>query len=392
MRRNNRPAHGGDGAPEQPSMYGIGARLLVFLLSVCAVMLLVLAAAKSAPNATPVEAADGPLAVGVVFVSGVDDGGWSQAHYNGFESLGDMDLRLLYRENVSDKDDSVVAVVDELAEEGAKVIFTTSVDYGPYMLQCAGAHPDIMFYHCTGTETAPNLATYIGRMYQARFLTGIVAGMETRTNELGYVAAMPIPEVLRGINAFTLGVRSVNPEAVVHVEWTGAWEDAALEEQAVNRLLRHPIDVLAQHQNTATPTAALQKAGRDDVLSIGYNLDRSGDFPDSYLTAAVWNWGAFYRSRLQEYLMGQFVSRSYWDGIETGIVDLCRTKHMDSPELLERLEEARRRMLGGEWDVFYGPIYDRDGRLRVAQGETLSDEYLLQNLYWFVDGVEATPF
>lgn len=366
-------------------------RLLIFSLSVCMIMVTVLAAGKAAPAATPVEAMREPVAAGVIYVSGVDDGGWSEAHHIGALRLPQMGLRLINKENVSDRDDSVVAAVDDLAWEGAKVIFTTSVDYGPYMLQCAAAHPEIMFYHCTGMEKAPNLATYMGRMYQARYLTGIVAGKQTKTNEIGFVAACPVPEVLRGINAFTLGARSVNPEVTVHVEWSGAWEDPAAEMAAVERLLRLPVDVLAQHQNTATPVAALEKAGRKEVWAIGYNLDRSTDFPDTYLTAAIWNWGAFYQSRMEEYLVGRFTPTHYWEGIDTGIVDIAPLAHVEKAEVTEMIEDARKRMLDGEWDVFYGPIYDSDGRLRVASGENLPDDYLLNELNWFVEGVEAAP-
>lgn len=362
-------------------------KLPVFLLTVCVIMVVVMALGKAAPGATPVEISVKPLCVGVVYVSGIGDGGWSEAHYNGFKSLEDMDLNLINKENVSDRDDSVIAAVDDLARQGAKVIFTTSVDYGPYMAQCAEKHPGIMFYHCTGNDTAANLATYLGRIYQARYLTGIAAGAETRTNEIGYVASFPIPEVLRGINAFTLGARSVNPDVVVRVEWTGAWENADAETKAVNRLLRYPIDVLAQHQNTATPVSALEAAGRRDIRAVGYNLDRSGDFPDIYLTAAVWNWGAFYRSRLQEYLIGQFSPRNYWEGIETGIVDIVQPGIPWKQGVSEKIEIARQQMLSGEWDVFYGPITDNEGVLRVAKGETLTDEYLLRDLDWFVEGV-----
>lgn len=363
-------------------------KLLAFLLLVCAAMMVVMLLSKTAPDATPVEPAPQPLRVGAIFVSPVRDGGWSEAHYNGLLQLQKLGVRLLCRECVSDRDNSVVAAVDSLAQDGAKVIFTTSVDYGPYMIQCAKAHPEIMFYHCTGLMAADNLASYMGRIYQARYLTGIAAGMRTKTNEIGYVASFPIPEVLRGLDAFTLGARSVNPDAVVHVEWTGAWESAALETEAVNRLLRLPIDVLAQHQNTATPVAALERAGRGDVLAVGYNLDRSGDFPDVYLTAAVWNWGAFYERRIQEYLVGQFSSRNYWEGIETGIVAITPVKNPDVDDVMEKIEAARARMLTGKWDVFYGPIRDSNGHLRVMEGETLSDDYLLRELDWFVEGVD----
>lgn len=364
-------------------------KLLAFLLTVCVIMVVVMAAGKAAPRATPVETSTNPLGVGVVYVGSIRDGGWSEAHYRGFESLGDMNLNLINKENISDRDDSILAAVDGLAEEGVKVIFTTSVDYGPYMIQCAGKYPEIMFYHCTGNETAANLATYMGRMYQARYLTGIAAGAQTKTNEIGYVASFPIPEVLRGINAFTLGARSVNPDVVVHVEWSEAWENAGAETEAVNRLLRRPIDILAQHQNTATPVSALETAGRRDIRAVGYNLDRSKDFPDIYLTAAVWNWGAFCRSRLQEYLVGQFSPRNYWEGIDTGIVDIVRPAAPWEPGVAEKIEAARQRMLSGEWDVFYGPITDNEGVLRVAQGEALPDDYLLQELDWFVEGVET---
>lgn len=365
--------------------------LLVPLLAACMLLILLTATGKSTPPATPPMERESPLSVGIILSTLALDDGWTQAQYEGFESLRDtMEVNLLYAENTSDQDDSVKYAVDGLVEAGAKVIFVTSYDYGRYMQDCALKYPDVMFYHAGGVKTAPNLATVWGRMYQARYLTGIAAGLQTKTNQLGYVASYPIPEVIRGINAFTLGARSVNPKAVVHVVWTGRWSDEAIETAAVQRLFdRYPIDVLSQHQNTPTPVKVVDGMKKPGVCAIGYNTDSSAAYPNTVLTAPVWDWGSFYRSRLENYLIGQFTEKRYFDGLETGIIDIAPLASFAAPGTAEAIESSRRRMLEGSWDVFYGPIRDNTGVLRVAEGETLPDSYLLEKLDWYVQGVEV---
>ena len=331
-----------------------------------------------------------PIVTAVLFNGNKQDGGWNEAHYQGFEEVRkNMKVKIIYREYLSDMDDSALDAIDELVhKEKAEIIFATSFNYGPALLKAAQKYPNVKFFHAAGDKTADNMAVYFGRMYQARYLTGIAAGMKTQTNHIGYVAAFPIPEVIRGINAFTLGVRSVNPQAVVHVQWSGTWNDSGKETLTTERLLdAWPIDVLAQHQNTTYPMQAAQKRG---VFVIGYNMDRREEFPDVFLTAPVWNWGAFYRARLQECFEGRFKGKAYFDGYGKDVFYAAPLSKLAAPGTEAAVAVARAKLASGTWDVFYGPIYDQAGQLRIPPGENISDKELLESFDWFVDGVEGS--
>ena len=328
--------------------------------------------------------------VAMVFNGDKEDGGWNEAHYRGLEQIRqEMDLYVVYREQISDQDDSLVAVVDELAEkEKIEIVFATSHTYGAALKEAARRHPEIKFFHVAGEETASNVATYFGRIYQARYLTGIVAGLTTKTNQIGYVAAYPIPEVVRGINAFTLGVRSVNPDAVVHVRWSGSWNNIGKEISTTEKLLKDmPIDVLTQHQNTTHP---MEVADRYGIKVIGYNTDRQADFPDIFLTAPVWNWAPFCKQRLNECFEGRFEGKAYFESMNGGMLGIAPLSPLVPPEAAAPIQAAEKRLRTQTWDVFYGPIYDQQGRLRVERGENISDHELLQHFDWFVQGVEGT--
>lgn len=330
-----------------------------------------------------------PVTVAVIFNGSKNDGGWNEAHYRGFESVRDeMGVRIVYRENVPDMDRSILPVIDDLiSHDHAEIIFAPSINYGPYLLEAAERYPEVKFFSIAGAQTRPNLAAYFGRMYQVRYLTGIIAGMQTQTNHIGFVAAFPIPEVIRGINAFTLGVRSVNPDAVVHVQWTGTWNDASKEITATDVLLqKYPIDVIAQHQNAIYPLIAAQ---RHQVYAIGYNMDHAADFPDVFLTAPVWNWAGFYRDRLQECFEGRFQGRSYMQGIQSGIIGIAPITPLVSSDTVDKVMEARQRIESGQWDVFFGPIYDQQGVMRVKPGENIADQVLISGFDWFVQGVDG---
>lgn len=186
--------------------------------------------------------------VGLILNGTKDDHSWSQSHYEGImEAAENLNLEVLYRESVPATEECR-EVMEEFAEAGCRIIITDSYNYGEYELAEAEEHPEIYYYHATGVEESDNLATYFGRIYQMRYLTGIVAGLQTETNEIGYVAAFPLSEVNRGLNAFTLGVRSVNPDAVVYVEWSNSWTDYDATRAAAETLIAsHDIDVLAMH-------------------------------------------------------------------------------------------------------------------------------------------------
>ena len=218
-----------------------------------------------------------------------------------------------------------------------------------------------------------------------RYLTGVVAGLQTETNEIGYVATFPISEVNRGINAFTLGVRSVNPDATVYVRWTDSWtSDSATAKMTELLLSEHNIDVLTMHTDSLEP---LRIADEHGIMSIGYNIDNSSLYPESFLTAAVWDWEKFYTSHILKCLQGKFEGDNYWSGSETGIINIASLSAHAKEGISEAVEKKREQLNNGVYDVFYGPIYDNKGNLRIAEGESMTDNAMLNEFDWYVEGV-----
>lgn len=323
--------------------------------------------------------------VGFILNGTVGDHSWGESHYNGMEiSAVELNLEVMYRENIPE-DESSMETMEELIEEGCRIIICNSFGYGTWELECAKEHPGIYFFHATGVEEADNLATYFGRIYQMRYLSGIVAGMQTETNEIGYVASLPIAEVNRGINAFTLGVRLVNPEAKVYVKWSNSWTGEEENALAAEELIEeHNIDVLTIHTDAMSPLELAEEKG---IWTIGYNIDNSERFPDTYLTAPVWNWEHFYEPRILECLQGKFQGVHYWEGVETGMVGLAPFTENVKPGIAEKVEEERARMMNGTFDVFYGPITDNEGNVRVKEGQSMTDAAMLNDFFWYVEGV-----
>jgi basic membrane protein A len=223
-------------------------------------------------------------------------------------------------------------------------------------------------------------------MYQPRYLAGIVAGSMTKNGNIGYVAAFPIPEVIRGINAFTLGARSVNPDVKVHVVWTNTWYDPVKEREAAVALLDAGADIITQHQDTTEPQKAAQERG---MLSIGYDSDMRAFVGDTVLTGPVWNWGVYYVKTVQDAINGTWKTHQYWGGMADGVVQLADFSPKVPQDVRDEVNAAKEKILSGEWDVFCGPIVDQDGNTVVAEGECMSDGDML-GMNFFVDGVVGT--
>ena len=323
--------------------------------------------------------------VGFILNGTINDHSWGQSHYEGMELCADsLNLEVYYRENVP-ADEQCKEYIEDLINQGCEIIICNSFGFGEYELEMADAHRDIHFFHATGVEERDNLATYFGRIYQMRYLSGIVAGLQTETDEIGYVAAYPITEVNRGINAFTLGVRQVNPDAHVYVEWTQSWTgDAEAEEATLKLLNKHDIDVLTIHTDT---NRTLEIAEEKGVWCIGYNMDNIDLYPNTFLTAPVFEWENFYEPHILECLQGKFVGKHYWDGAETGIVSLAPLSRNVKPGIQKEVETAIRKFLSGTFDVFYGPITDTDGYIRVREMECMTDTEMLNAFDWYVEGV-----
>ena len=326
------------------------------------------------------------LQVGFVYVSPVGDAGWSWAHDQGRLAVEAMDgVKTAYVESVAEGPDAE-RVIMNMARKKYDLIFATSFGYMDPMLKVAGQFPDTVFMHCSGFKTAKNMGNYFGRIYQARYLTGMVAGAMTKSATIGYVAAFPIPEVIRGINAFTLGAQSVNPKVTVRVVWTKTWYDPATEKEAAKSLLDVGADVIAQHQDSPGPQEAAQERG---VYSIGYNSDMSSFAPKAHLIAAVWNWGPFYKEVVEQVRSNTWKSQSSWEGIDKGIVDISPMAEMVPQEVRNRVLAARQEMIDGKLKVFVGPVKDQNGKIRITDGTVAPDPELL-GMTWFVQGVVGT--
>ena len=323
--------------------------------------------------------------VGMILNGTRDDQSYSQAHYESMEKTAkELNLFVIYKESVP-YDETCKEMMENMIHDGCEIIICNSFNYEPWIVETAKEYPEVYFLHATGTQQGENLTSFFGRMYQIRYLSGVIAGLQTETNEIGYVAAYPIAEVNRGINAFTLGARSVNPDVTVHVEWTNSWTDDAICADATEQLLAgHDIDVLAMHVDSIEP---LRIADAQGVYTIGYNLDNSEAFPDTYLTAAVWQWDAFYTPQILECLQGKFKGSHEWLGIDSDMMALAPLTENVKEGTAEIVEKEQAKLMTGTYDVFYGPITDQSGTVRVLEGECMSDESMLDGFDWYVEGV-----
>lgn len=325
------------------------------------------------------------IIAGFIYIGPIGDGGYTYAHDQGRLYLEEeLGVKTIYKESVPETQ-QVEEEVRTMVDQGANLIFATSFGYMDYIEKISKEYPEVAFFHCSGYKTTDNMANYFGRIYQARYLSGIVAGMKTESDVIGYVGAFPIPEVIRGINAFTLGVQSVNPDAVVKVTWTSTWYDPEKEKSAAIALLDSGADIIAQHQDTAGPQQAAEERG---AYSIGYNTDMSAMAPKAYMTGPIWNWGPYYVAQTQAVIDGTFAPHSYWEGLDDDIVRLAPLTENAPEGAQEAVDAATAEILDGTNTIFAGPIYDQAGELKVAEGETMTDEQLL-SFDWFVKGVEG---
>jgi basic membrane protein A and related proteins len=324
---------------------------------------------------------------GFLYVGPVGDAGWSYAHNQGRLEMEKLDFvePSTYIESVPEGAESA-RVIMGLVHKGHNLIFTTSFGYMDATIDVAKRFKDVVFMHCSGFKTAENVGTYFGRMYEPRYLAGIAAGKMTKKNLIGYVAAFPIPEVIRGINAFTLGVRSVNPEATVKVVWTQTWLDPGIERVAADSLLDVGCDVLAMHQDTP---ATLQAAEARGAYVIGYNSDMRSFAPKAFLTAPVWNWAAVYAGVAQAVHDGTWKNDQVWWGLDKGLVKLAPLSDEVPAEVRSLIEKKTEAIVAGKFHPFQGPIKDQKGTEKVAAGAVLSDGDLL-GINWFVEGVQGT--
>jgi len=337
--------------------------------------------------ATTAEASDKKIKAGFIYVGPVGDAGWTYAHDEGRKEMEKLSFvePSTYIESVPEGAESA-RVINGLVRKGHNLVFTTSFGYMDATLDVAKRNKDVVFMHCSGFKSAENVGNYFGRMYEPRYLSGIVAGKMTKKNVIGYVAAFPIPEVIRGINAFTLGVQSVNPDAQVRVVWTQTWFDPGVERDAADSLLDVGADVLTMHQDAP---ATLQAAEARGAYVIGYNSDMRSFAPNAFLTAPVWNWGPLYAKTAQEVKDGTWKSESIWWGMQQELVQLAPLSDKVPADVKALVEEKTAAIKSGKLHPFAGPIKGQKGEIQVAAGSVAADGDLL-GMSYFVEGVQGT--
>ena len=331
--------------------------------------------------------AEEPLKVGFVYVTPIGEAGWSYTHDVARKMIeakfGDK-VKTTYVENVAEGADAE-RVITQLAKNGNDLIFATSFGYMNPTIKVAKRFPNVKFEHATGYKRAKNVGTYFDRIYEARYLTGVIAGHMTKSNIIGYVGAFSIPEVVRGIDAFTLGLRSVKPDAVVKVIMVNSWYDPGKEHEAVTSLIQQGADVVSQHADSPAAVQAAEAAG---IYAIGYHSDMSKFGPKAFLTAPVHNWNEFYVEKVQQVLDGTWKSEDVWGGINTGMTKLAPLNPAIPADVVAKVNKLKDAIATGKLHPFAGPIKDQAGNFIVKQGEEISDQVLL-GMDVYVEGVEG---
>jgi basic membrane protein A len=372
--------------------------VLIFSLSACA-------NESSAPQSeTPVQSETGvfpaiakeDIKVAVIHIGNPADGsGYTYAHDQGIvgmqTALGLNDNQIIRKNNVNDSDPTATeTAILEAIEEGANIVFGTSWGYMDTMEALAAEYPDVIFSHGSGYKgNNANFNNYFGRIYQARYLSGIAAGLKTESNLVGYVAAMgqENSEVTGGINAFAMGVYSVNPDAKVYVKVTNSWYSPEEETNAAKALLAEGCDVIAQHCDTPNPQLEAEKAGK---WGIGYNSDMSKDAPKATITSAVWDWSAYYKTAVENVINGTWNGENYYGGMVEGMVGISPINESVAAEgTAEAITEAEKTILDGSFNVFDGVIETNDGKTVGEEGKTLDDATITGGINWYFKTVQV---
>jgi basic membrane protein A and related proteins len=328
-----------------------------------------------------------PLKVGFVYVAPLTDAGWVRQHEEGRQAVQSAlgaRVKTSYVENVAEGPDAE-RVIRDLAATGHKLIFTPSFGYMEPTLKVAKDFPDVKFESITGYKTAPNVATANARYYEGRYLSGIAAGRMTKSNVAGFVAGFPIPEVLQGINAFALGMRSVNPQAQVKVIFLGTWFDPPKEREAAMALFDQGVDVISFNTASTAIMSAAQERGK---LAMAYHSDMRKAAPDAQVLAVTHQWGNYYTRRTRAVLDGSWTSGNVWGGVKEGMV---RVDHFGPkvPRAVRAEVLARQKdIAGGKLKPFAGPLSDNEGKQVLAAGQAMTDEQIL-NMNFLVSGVQG---
>jgi basic membrane protein A len=346
------------------------------------------AAFATAASLTGTAQADEPLKVGFIYVGPVGDAGWTYAHDQGRKALEKefgSRVQTTFVESVPEGADTE-RVLRQLVANGNKVIFTTSFGYMNATVKVAQSTPNVIFEHATGYKTGKNLGVYEARFYEGAYLLGVIAGKMTKSNTLGFIASFPIPEVIRNINAYTQGARSVNPKVKTKVIWVNSWYDPAKERQAAETLIAQGADMLCQ--NTDSP-AVVQVAQEKGVYAFGWDSDMSKFAPKAQLTANTNNWGVFYIAIIKKVLDGTWKPEVVKWGLKENLVVMTPLNPAVTPDASKAFEEKKKAMIEGKLAPFDGPVKDQSGAVKIAAGSTMPLDQLM-SLNWYVEGVEGS--
>ena len=328
--------------------------------------------------------------IGFLYIGPVTDGGYNQAQHAGAmavqEELGDS-VKVLWAENVAEDLQAVKTNAINMIDNGATIIIGTSFGHMDGLAELAEEYPDLTFLHFSGYKmNDTNFGNYFGAMEEARYLSGIVAGMTTTTNKLGYIAAYPYTEVLIGINSFFLGAKSVNPDVTMNVVYINSWGDAALEQAAAESLLAQGCDVLTQHADTSAAQIAAEKVG---AYAVGYNIDNSKVAPGSFLTAPIWHHEAYLVPTIKKIIDGTYVPEAYYGTMADGYIGLAPLTDLVSDEAKAEVERVQAEIIAGNYPIFVGPLKDNEGNEVVAAGDALVTHDEIWSMEFVLEGITA---
>jgi simple sugar transport system substrate-binding protein len=340
------------------------------------------AATAEAPAAKPE-----PLKIAFAYVGPVGDAGWTFAHDNGRKAIeaefGER-VQTSFVESVPEGADAE-RVIRDMVNQGNKLIFGTTFGYMDYMLKIAGDHKDVKFEHATGYKTAENMRTYDSRTYEGAYMAGVIAGAMTKSNTLGVVGSVPIPEVIRNINSFTLGAQSVNPKVTTKVVWVNKWFDPPKEGEAAQSLLNQGADVLFQNTDSSAVLQAAEKAGK---LAFGWDSDMSHFGPNAHLASAIINWAPYYIKATRDVLEGTWKTETTWWGVKEGAIDLVSVSDKVPAEIRSKVDTIKAGLKDGSYHIWKGPILGQDGKEVLKAGEVADDKFL-HGINFYIKGVEG---
>jgi simple sugar transport system substrate-binding protein len=345
------------------------------------------ATTAAAPASAAAPAKPEPLKVAFAYLGPAGDHGWTYAHDNARKAIekefGDK-IVTSFVENVPESADAE-RIFRDMAGQGNKLIFGTSFGYMEPMLKVAADFKDVKFEHATGYKQTDNLRSYDSRSYMGAFLAGIIAGKMTKTNTLGVVGSIPVPEVIRNINAYTLGAQSVNPKIKTKVVWVGSWFDPPKETEAAQSLINGGADVLLQNTDS---TAVLQTAEKNKKFAFGWDSDMNKFAPEAHLASAIINWTPYYKKAVQDALDGKWTKASTWWGVKEGANDIVAISDKVPADVKELVAKTKAGMADGSFDAFKAPLIGQDGKDALKAGETADDKFL-GGMLFYVKGVEG---